>query len=804
MKLSVFTKLSSVVITVSITIFFFIMYLLTGVLGESFASLENKNELVKQLFLLQSTSDYLTDQIKDYINTGHQVHVDNYYNEINNLKNREKSMEAMRAVGLTDKENALISQVKSESDKLVPLEEEIIKQISQSNFSSAQKIINSEEYSTSKNIIKESALQFQVEIEARYDKIVSEQTKKRNFFGIIFVIIALIIPIIQITLSIFTSRRIIKPILQINTAISNLSNGNLNNNITFKPDNSETGQLIASYNKLTETINLLLNDFDRIRHSVVIGKVQDRGKTDVVKGCFNDIVLGVNNIVEVLVSYMDNIDIPIIIIDKDMNMNFMNKRALKLSGKQWKDVCGMKCSQYFNTEHCGTGECAVKKSMESGKIVHARANAKPFGNDLYIKYVGIPLRDEAGEVVAALEFIVDLTDLSKAQYLMEKRADYQSQEMKKLMRQLAQLSKCKLPLQYIPARTDDDLEDLYGDFHRISKNLKFSTGAIKSYIDEVDANLRRLSQKDLTVSISRLYIGDFVTLKDSINSISDSLNEVFGEIVNISTDVATAANHSANNGQILAQGATEQASSVELINDAVGHITEQTKQNAENAIKAKGLSSHAQRNAESGNKQIIEMVNAMEAIKDSSKDIAKVIKVIDDIAYQTNLLALNAAVEAARAGTHGKGFAVVAEEVRSLASRSAKAAKDTTRMIDSSLAKIEHGAAMASETKVALTKIVTSVKDTVELIDTIAEASTKQTEDIVLIEGGMKQISNVTISNTATAEESASTSEELSAQAQLLEAMVGQFKLNKYGIKPQDAIDYSYAHDDSDHDEDYD
>lgn len=324
-----------------------------------------------------------------------------------------------------------------------------------------------------------------------------------------------------------------------------------------------------------------------------------------------------------------------------------------------------------------------------------------------------------------------------------------------------------------------DSEDEVGVLCKSIKN--FSDGS-KLIIDDISYVTGELSDGNFTVKsrCENAYVGAFSAILSSFNSLIDKLNEIIGRINESADQVSSGSDQVSGGAQALSQGATEQASSVEELAATIHIISEQINENAANAHEANDRTNVAVSEMGSANDKMKELVGAMDEISASSDETQKIIKTIEDIAFQTNILALNAAVEAARAGAAGKGFAVVADEVRNLAGKSAEAAKNTTSLIENTVAAINKGNSLVTEVADKMSNAMEASNVVVDLNMKISEASKQSADSVTQVTVGIEQISSVVQTNSATAEESAAASEELSGQANMLKEMVSDFKFKAY------------------------
>jgi methyl-accepting chemotaxis protein len=506
--------------------------------------------------------------------------------------------------------------------------------------------------------------------------------------------------------------------------------GDLSGKIELKP--GDTVSAMAAMQRMSSAIQGLVTDTMQLSLTVDDGKLTVRADAAKHSGDFRKIIEAVNNTVGRLVGFLDTMPMPVMVIDNQYSIQYMNQVGAKVGDKTPTEVLGSKCHDHFRTSDCNTEKCACKLAMRDGRSANSETDAHPGSLNLDISYTGIPLRNLQGQTVGAFEFAVDQTDIKKAARKSQKVVDYQKDENKKLVDSLGKMAEGDLNVSLTPANADDDTKE------------------VKKIYDD---------------------------LAHALNSTVTTLKDLVGQIKASVDSIGTASKEIASGNTDLSQRTEEQASSLEETAASMEELTSTVKQNADNAKQANQLAHSASSVAEKGGAVVQQVVGTMSSINESSRKIVDIISVIDGIAFQTNILALNAAVEAARAGEQGRGFAVVAAEVRNLAQRSAAAAKEIKTLIGDSVEKVEVGSKLVDDAGKTMEEIVNAVKRVTDIMSEISAASNEQSQGIEQINTAITQMDEVTQQNAALVEEAAAAAESLEEEAQSLTRSVSVFKL---------------------------
>ncbi|PKM75107.1 MAG: chemotaxis protein [Firmicutes bacterium HGW-Firmicutes-17] len=603
-------------------------------------------------------------------------------------------------------------------------------------------------------------------------------------------------------------------------AMNQISAGDVSANIEEKDDLDE---ITPALKRTIETIRNLIQESTRLSQAAVAGKLETRGNAEAFAGGFRDIVEGVNATLDAVVGplniaaeYVNQIgqgEIPDKIkksyegdfdkLKQSINACIDGLGALQEGNRILTLMSKNDLSQNIENQYMGIyGEIGEGINAVHGQLVKIvnianHIEAGELSDLSELKAIGN--RSEKDTLIPSLigmmENIVLLVEETQKMTITAVTGDLSfrgdqtrfsgeyakviegfNKTLDAIIRPINEASETLKELAAGNLNTQMN-GDYQGDHAIIKEDMNQTITNLKGYVKEITSTLEEISQGNLDQEINSVYRGDFQAIKEALNGISSSLSTTMSDIDDAAAQVELGARQISDGGQALAQGTTEQASSIQELTASIEEVAGETKQNAVRANDANELTVRVRKNAEVGNRQMKKMISAMGDIDESSNNISKIIKVIDDIAFQTNILALNAAVEAARAGQHGKGFAVVAEEVRTLAARSAEAAKETTGLIEGSIEKVGVGTKIADETAESLKEILDEIEKVTSLVGNIARASNDQASEIAQITQGIEQVSQVVQTNSATAEESAASSEELSGQAEMLKVMVGAFKL---------------------------
>ncbi|MBL0937997.1 MAG: HAMP domain-containing protein [Gemmatimonadaceae bacterium] len=331
-----------------------------------------------------------------------------------------------------------------------------------------------------------------------------------------------------------------------------------------------------------------------------------------------------------------------------------------------------------------------------------------------------------------------------------------------------------------------DLSRHQGTYGELASGINRVMDSVSAPLREASLILQRVADRDLSARMSGAYVGEYRALQDALNAAVTNLDQALQEVAASAEQVASAGTQISAGSDALAHGAADQAASLEETTSSLTEVASMAKLNANNASEAQALATTARQIVDQGVQDMTQMSHAMDQISRSSTETAKIVKTIDEIAFQTNLLALNAAVEAARAGDAGKGFAVVAEEVRSLAIRSAEAAKNTAQLIEDSVRHAQAGRQYNTVVNSKLLEIKSQVQALSVVVGEITSTSAQQAQGLNQLTEAAAQMNSTTQSVASNAEESASAAVELSSQAQTLQDMVNSFVISR--VQPQHSV----------------
>ena len=474
--------------------------------------------------------------------------------------------------------------------------------------------------------------------------------------------------------------------------------------------------IVITLREFRSSLRALLELVSREVEMVTVGRLREKVDASGINVQLRPIIEAVNKVITLLVGHIDDIPTPVMIIDREFNVQFLNKAGVNVGGVSVDQAHRMKCFDVFKTSDCRTSNCACARAMNTRQMAASETDAHPGNLDLEIKYTGTPVTNDDGEVVAALEIVVDQTEIKQAQRRMEKVAAYQDAEVDKLSESLRRVADGDLTTTYSTAPSDKDTAEVAQSFNGISVALNQTVKNLAGMMKTIQSNTRVLSasSEELSATSRQLVAGSEEMTAQSAN-VASATEEVSTNI----NAMATVAEEMSMNVQTVSANAEQMSTNMNAVASAIEEMTVSISGIADSGREGSRIATQAMDLARGA-------TTTMNTLGEAARAIGQVTEVIKRIAEQTNLLALNATIEAASAGEAGKGFAVVANEIKELANQSAQAAEDIAKRIEG----VQQNTGDAVQVIADVSQIIASISESVDGISRSVDEQTKAANEI--------------------------------------------------------------------------